>query len=41
MRKRILYGIANYAELVEKNGYFFDKTHWLAELEQVDNPFFL
>ena len=41
MKKRILYGIANYAELVEKNGYFVDKTHWLAELEQVNNPVFL
>ena len=40
-KKRILYGIANYAELVEKNGYFVDKTHWLAELEQVNNPVFL
>ncbi|CAK8724259.1 PD-(D/E)XK nuclease superfamily protein [Candidatus Electrothrix aarhusensis] len=41
MKKRILYGIANYAELVEKNGYFVDKTSWLAELEQVNNPVFL
>ncbi|MCI5148470.1 MAG: AAA family ATPase, partial [Candidatus Electrothrix sp. MAN1_4] len=41
MKKRILYGIANYAELVEKNGYFVDKTHWLAELELVNNPVFL
>ena len=41
MKKRILYGIANYAELIEKNGYFVDKTHWLAELEQVNNPVFL
>ncbi|CAK8715743.1 PD-(D/E)XK nuclease superfamily protein [Candidatus Electrothrix laxa] len=41
MKKRILYGIANYAELVEKNGYFVDKTHWLAELEMVNNPVFL
>ena len=41
MKKRILYGIANYAELVEKNGYFVDKTSWLAKLEQVNNPVFL
>ncbi|RWX52320.1 PD-(D/E)XK nuclease superfamily protein [Candidatus Electrothrix marina] len=41
MKKRILYGIANYAELVEKNGYFVDKTSWLAELEMVNNPVFL
>ncbi|WP_446010403.1 AAA family ATPase [Candidatus Electrothrix sp.] len=41
MKKRILYGIANYSELLEKNGYFVDKTHWLAELELVNNPVFL
>ena len=26
MKKRILYGVANYEEIVAKNGYFIDKT---------------
>ena len=41
MKKRILYGVANYAEIAEKNGYFVDKTSWLAKLEEVNNPVFL
>ncbi|MBF0211852.1 MAG: AAA family ATPase, partial [Desulfamplus sp.] len=41
MKKRVLYGAANYEEIVEKNGYFVDKTAYIKELETVDNPVFL
>ncbi len=29
MKKRVLYGTANYEELVQKNGYFVDKTAYI------------
>lgn len=41
MKKRILYSEANYAAIVEKQGYFVDKTPYLAKLEWVANPVFL
>lgn len=41
MKKRILYSVANYAEIVRDNGYFVDKTDYLAKLETVKNPVFL
>jgi len=41
MKKRVLYGVADYVELVEKNGYFVDKTAYIETLEQVSNPVFL
>ncbi|MFQ5616102.1 MAG: AAA family ATPase [Anaerolineales bacterium] len=41
MKKRILYGVANYEELVRDNGYFVDKTHYLEKLERVKDPVFL
>jgi hypothetical protein len=41
MERRIPYGIMNYAELVEKNGYFVDKTRFIKILENVQNPIFL
>uniref|UniRef100_A0A7C4RSJ1 AAA family ATPase n=1 Tax=Desulfatirhabdium butyrativorans TaxID=340467 RepID=A0A7C4RSJ1_9BACT len=41
MKKRILYGAANYEELVAKHGYFVDKTHYIEPLEKIDNPVFL
>ncbi|MFH0729838.1 MAG: AAA family ATPase [Pseudomonadota bacterium] len=41
MKKRILYGVANYEEIVSENGYFVDKTHYLSQLETVRNPVFL
>lgn len=41
MKKQILYGIANYEEIVQKNGYFVDKTIYIEKLEQVTNPVFL
>ena len=41
MKKRILYAEANYAAMVRKNGYFVDKTEYIAKLEDVENPVFL
>ncbi|MGE0082797.1 MAG: AAA family ATPase [Desulfococcaceae bacterium] len=41
MKKRILYANANYEEIVNDNGYFVDKTHYIAKLETVGNPVFL
>jgi hypothetical protein len=41
MAKRVLYGVANYEELVRDNGYFVDKTPYIARLEAVKNPVFL
>ena len=40
-KKRILYGNANYIEMVNKNGYFVDKTKYIEKLEIVENPVFL
>jgi len=40
-KKRILYGNANYKEIVQKNGYFVDKTHYIEALELVEDPVFL
>lgn len=41
MRKRIIYGEANYEGLIRKNGYFVDKTPYIETLETVENPIFL
>ncbi len=41
MRKRVVYGEANYEELVRKHGYFVDKTRYIKTLESVENPIFL
>ena len=41
MKKRVLYSEANYAAIVHKQGYFVDKTAYIAKLEQVENPVFL
>ncbi len=41
MKKRILYAEASYEAIVERNGYFVDKTEYIAKLELVDNPVFL
>ncbi len=41
MKRRILYGVANYEEIVADNGYFVDKTHYIPRLEAVGNPVFL
>jgi hypothetical protein len=41
MKKRILYGVADYDEIVRKNGYFVDKTTYIEKLELIENPIFL
>lgn len=41
MKKRILYSVANYAEIVRDQGYFVDKTQYIAKLETIRNPVFL
>ena len=41
MKKRVMYAVANYEELVQENGYFIDKTAYLEKLEEVKNPVFL
>ena len=41
MKKRVLYSEANYAAIVRENGYFVDKTNYIAALERVRNPVFL
>ncbi len=41
MKKRVLYSEANYAAIVRKQGYFIDKTSYIAKLERVENPVFL
>jgi len=41
MKKRILYSVANYEDIVRKNGYFVDKTAYIEKLELVENPVFL
>ena len=41
MKKRILYAEANYQAIVRENGYFVDKTAYIAQLETVQNPVFL
>ena len=40
-RKRIPYGVSSYAEMVEENYYFIDKTKYIEKLEMVKNPIFL
>ncbi|KPA16949.1 hypothetical protein MHK_002841, partial [Candidatus Magnetomorum sp. HK-1] len=40
-KKRILYGNANYKEIVNEYGYFVDKTAYIKELEPVKDPVFL
>ncbi len=41
MEKQIPYGVINYAEMIEDNHYFVDKTAYLKTLERVKNPVFL
>ena len=40
-RKRILYGEANYKNMVNKNGYYVDKTGFIPLLENYSSPVFL
>ena len=35
MKKTILYGVANYEEIVKEHGYFVDKTHYIEMFELV------
>ena len=39
--RKVPYGIANYAELIDDQCYFVDKTRYIAELERIKNPIFL
>ena len=41
MKKRVLYSEANYAAIVREQGYFVDKTAYIAKLERIRNPVFL
>ncbi len=41
MKKRVLYGVADYQKIVRENGYFVDKTHYIEKLEQDQNQVFL
>ncbi len=41
MAKRVIYGESNYATIVAKNGYFVDKTAYIAKVEATSNPVFL
>ncbi len=41
MKKCVLYASADYEEIVRENGYFIDKTDYIAKLETVKNPVFL
>ena len=41
MKRRVVYGEANYEALVRKHGYFVDKTPYLEILETVENPVLL
>ncbi len=41
MSKRVIYGESNYAALVRKNGYVVDKTAYIAQLEEINNPVYL
>ena len=40
-RKRIPYGVSNYAEMIDENCYFIDKTEYIHKLSRVKNPIFL
>jgi len=41
MTKQIIYAAPNYAKLRRDNGYFIDKTEYIAKLENIQNPIFL
>jgi len=41
MTKEIIYAAPSYAELRRDNGYFIDKTEYIAKLEKIQNPIFL
>ena len=41
MTRRVIYGESNYANVVRKEGYFVDKSAFIARLEAIENPIFL
>ncbi|WP_373838589.1 ATP-binding protein [Methanospirillum sp.] len=41
MPKIIPYGIMNYAEIITKNAYLIDKTSYIKNLDNIQNPVFL
>ncbi|MEM7532888.1 MAG: AAA family ATPase [Chloroflexota bacterium] len=41
MRKQVIYAAPNFADLRRDNGYFVDKTPYIAKLERINNPVFL
>ncbi len=41
MKRPIPYGSANYEKIVRDNSYFVDKTHYIENLERIENPVFL
>jgi hypothetical protein len=41
MTKQVIYAAPNFAELKRGNGYFIDKTEYIAKLERIQNPIFL
>ncbi|MEM7536801.1 MAG: AAA family ATPase, partial [Chloroflexota bacterium] len=41
MTRQIYYAAPNIRQLRKKNGYFVDKTEYIAKLEQISNPIFL
>jgi len=41
MTKKIIYAAPSYAALRRDNGYFIDKTEYIAKLEEIQNPIFL
>jgi len=40
-RKRIPYGVSSYAEMIQENCYFIDKTEYIDKLSRVKNAIFL
>ncbi|MEM7532073.1 MAG: AAA family ATPase [Chloroflexota bacterium] len=41
MIKKVLYSAGSFFELRQKNGYFVDKTKYIAKVEGISNPIFL
>ena len=41
MIKQIYYSAPNIRQLRQENGYFVDKTEYIAKLERISNPVFL
>lgn len=41
MKKRVPYGVSNYAELITDQYYYVDKSRYIAEIERIKQPLFL